>query len=81
MPVGCFCKPNALIANTDWHYGNILLLLDDDDWTLSPTYGMLPMLHAPVGGELGARQSAGPGVLERGRRGHAYLVRIPCDCH
>ncbi len=41
-----------LIANTDRHYGNISLLLDDDDWTLSPTYDMLPMLYAPVAGEL-----------------------------
>jgi len=41
-----------LIANTDRHYGNISLLLDDDDWQLSPTYDMLPMLYAPVNGEL-----------------------------
>jgi hypothetical protein len=27
----------ALIANTDRHYGNISLLLDGDDWALSPT--------------------------------------------
>jgi hypothetical protein len=44
-----------LIANTDRHYGNISLLLHDDDWVLSPTYDMLPMLYAPVGGELVAR--------------------------
>jgi hypothetical protein len=47
-----------LIANTDRHYGNISLLLQDDDWTLSPTYDMLPMLYAPVGGELVARDFA-----------------------
>jgi hypothetical protein len=41
-----------LIANTDRHYGNISLLLHGDDWQLSPTYDMLPMLYAPVGGEL-----------------------------
>jgi hypothetical protein len=41
-----------LIANTDRHYGNISLLLDDDDWRLSPTYDMLPMLYAPVNGEI-----------------------------
>lgn len=41
-----------LIANTDRHYGNISLLLDDDDWRLSPTYDMLPMLYAPINGEL-----------------------------
>ncbi|WP_394790637.1 type II toxin-antitoxin system HipA family toxin YjjJ [Rhodoferax sp.] len=48
----------VLIANTDRHYGNISLLLDDDDWTLSPTYDMLPMLYAPVGGELVPRDFA-----------------------
>lgn len=42
----------ALIGNTDRHYGNISLLLVDDDWRLSPTYDMLPMLYAPVNGEL-----------------------------
>lgn len=41
-----------LIANTDRHYGNISLLLRDDDWYLSPTYDMLPMLYAPINGEL-----------------------------
>jgi DNA-binding Lrp family transcriptional regulator len=48
----------VLIANTDRHYGNISLLLRDDDWTLSPTYDMLPMLYAPVGGELVPRNFA-----------------------
>jgi hypothetical protein len=42
----------VLIANTDRHYGNISLLLQDDDWILAPSYDMLPMLYAPVGGEL-----------------------------
>jgi hypothetical protein len=42
----------VLIANTDRHYGNISLLLQDDDWILAPAYDMLPMLYAPVGGEL-----------------------------
>lgn len=46
------------IANTDRHYGNISLLLQDDDWTLSPTYDMLPMLYAPLGGELVPRDFA-----------------------
>ncbi len=41
-----------LIANTDRHYGNISLLLKDDDWFLSPTYDMLPMFYAPINGEL-----------------------------
>jgi DNA-binding Lrp family transcriptional regulator len=47
-----------LIANTDRHYGNISLILANDDWALSPTYDMLPMLYAPVGGELVARDFA-----------------------
>lgn len=47
-----------LIANTDRHYGNISLLLDGDDWALAPAYDMLPMLYAPVGGELVPRNFA-----------------------
>ena len=47
-----------LIANTDRHYGNISLLLKDDDWFLSPTYDMLPMLYAPINGELVEREFA-----------------------
>ena len=47
-----------LIANTDRHYGNISFLLEDDDWRLSPTYDMLPMLYAPVKGELVERDFA-----------------------
>ncbi|MDO9200243.1 MAG: type II toxin-antitoxin system HipA family toxin YjjJ [Hydrogenophaga sp.] len=46
----------VLIANTDRHYGNISLLLDNDDWRLSPTYDMLPMLYAPINGELVPRE-------------------------
>ena len=48
----------VLIANTDRHYGNISLLLFDDDWQLSPTYDMLPMLYAPQTGELVPRDFA-----------------------
>jgi hypothetical protein len=48
----------VLIANTDRHYGNISLLLADDDWVLAPAYDMLPMLYAPVGGELVPRNFA-----------------------
>lgn len=47
-----------LIANTDRHYGNISLLLDGDDWALAPAYDVLPMLYAPVGGELVPRNFA-----------------------
>ena len=48
----------VLIANTDRHYGNISLLLQDGDWVLAPAYGMLPMHYAPVGGELVPRNFA-----------------------
>ena len=52
----------TLIANTDRHYGNISLLLQGSknggDWVLSPTYDMLPMWYAPIGGELVARDFA-----------------------
>jgi DNA-binding transcriptional ArsR family regulator len=53
----CFLEAfGQLIANTDRHYGNISLLLEGSqnggDWTLSPTYDMLPMFYAPMGGEL-----------------------------
>ena len=48
----------ALIGNTDRHYGNISLLLDEGRWRLSPTYDMLPMLYAPVAGELVERDFA-----------------------
>jgi hypothetical protein len=48
----------VLIGNTDRHYGNISLLLDGDDWALAPAYDMLPMLYAPVGGELVPRTFA-----------------------
>jgi hypothetical protein len=34
------------------HDGNISLLLRGDDWALAPAYDMLPMLYAPVAGEL-----------------------------
>ncbi|MGB4117818.1 MAG: type II toxin-antitoxin system HipA family toxin YjjJ [Polaromonas sp.] len=56
-----------LIANTDRHYGNISLLLhgskNGGDWVLSPTYDMLPMWYAPVGGELVARDFAARPML------------------
>jgi hypothetical protein len=42
----------ALIANTDRHHGNISLLLHEHRWRLAPAYDMLPMLYAPVAGEL-----------------------------
>ena len=48
----------VLIANTDRHYGNISLILRNDDWTLSPTYDMLPLMYAPMGGELVERDFA-----------------------
>lgn len=47
-----------LIGNTDRHYGNISLVLVEDDWRLSPTYDMLPMLYMPIAGELVAQDLA-----------------------
>ncbi|HSV48033.1 MAG TPA: HipA domain-containing protein, partial [Ramlibacter sp.] len=41
-----------LIGNTDRHYGNISLLIDGSSWRLAPVYDMLPMVYAPVAGEL-----------------------------
>ena len=48
----------ALIANTDRHHGNISLLLHNDRWQLAPAYDMLPMLYAPVAGEIVPRDFA-----------------------
>jgi hypothetical protein len=42
----------VLIGNTDRHYGNISLVLVEDDWRLSPAYDVLPMLYMPIAGEL-----------------------------
>ncbi|MDZ4160939.1 MAG: type II toxin-antitoxin system HipA family toxin YjjJ [Burkholderiales bacterium] len=47
-----------LIGNTDRHHGNISLLLQHHQWRLSPAYDMLPMLYAPISGELVERQLA-----------------------
>lgn len=45
-----------LIGNTDRHYGNVsLLMAADGNWRIAPAYDMLPMLYAPVGGEIVAR--------------------------
>lgn len=56
----------ALIANTDRHHGNISLLLQANNWHLAPAYDMLPMLYAPVAGEVVPRDFAAqpprPGV-------------------
>lgn len=59
----CFLEAfGQLIANSDRHYGNISLLLEGSQnggyWALSPTYDMLPMFYAPVGGELVQRDFA-----------------------
>lgn len=46
----------ALIANNDRHHGNVSLLLHDNRWQLAPAYDMLPMLYAPVAGEVVPRE-------------------------
>lgn len=45
-----------LIGNTDRHYGNISLLIEQGQWRLAPAYDMLPMIYAPVTGELVPRE-------------------------
>ncbi len=51
-----------LIGNTDRHYGNLSLLIERGDWTIAPAYDTLPMIYAPVNGELVARDFD-PGAL------------------
>jgi hypothetical protein len=43
---------SELIANTDTHFENISLLLDDDGRPegVAPAYDLLPMKYAPLGG-------------------------------
>jgi hypothetical protein len=47
-----------LIGNTDRHYGNISLLIENGSWRLSPAYDVLPTLYAAINGELPARELA-----------------------
>lgn len=47
-----------LIGNTDRHYGNISLLIEQGKWRLAPAYDMLPMVYAPINGELVERDFA-----------------------
>ena len=49
------------IGNTDRHYGNISLLIDEaGKWELAPAYDMLPMIYAPVAGEIVPRDDFDP---------------------
>jgi hypothetical protein len=53
-----------LIGNTDRHYGNISLLIDaSGDWALAPAYDTLPMIYAPIAGELVSREGFDPARL------------------
>lgn len=56
--IGLLDAYGALIANTDRHHGNLSLLLQDHRWRLAPAYDMLPMLYAPVAGEVVQRDFA-----------------------
>ncbi|AVQ80230.1 MULTISPECIES: type II toxin-antitoxin system HipA family toxin YjjJ [unclassified Variovorax] len=47
-----------LIGNTDRHYGNISLLIENGAWRLAPAYDVLPTLYAPTSGELPPRDLA-----------------------
>jgi hypothetical protein len=51
-----------LIGNTDRHYGNISLLIERGDWIMAPAYDTLPMIYAPVNGEL-VERDFDPGAL------------------
>lgn len=52
------------IGNTDRHYGNISLLIDAQGrWELAPAYDTLPMVYAPVAGEIVAREDFDPATL------------------
>jgi len=49
------------IGNTDRHYGNISLVIDQrGNWQLAPAYDMLPMIYAPVAGEIVPRDGFDP---------------------
>lgn len=52
-----------LIGNTDRHYGNISLLIENGTWRLSPAYDVLPTLYAPINGELPPRDLAASDLL------------------
>ncbi|MFP8833778.1 type II toxin-antitoxin system HipA family toxin YjjJ [Hydrogenophaga sp. XSHU_21] len=56
--IGLLDAFGALIANTDRHHGNLSLLLHDHRWRLAPAYDMLPMLYAPLAGEVVPRDFA-----------------------
>ncbi len=52
-----------LIGNTDQHFGNASLLNNHNDpfpYRLAPAYDVLPMLYAPVNGEIVPRKIAPP---------------------
>lgn len=52
------------IGNTDRHYGNISLLIDRaGKWEVAPAYDMLPMIYAPVAGEIVPRNDFDPARL------------------
>lgn len=52
------------IGNTDRHYGNISLLIDArGSWELAPAYDTLPMVYAPIIGEIVSRDDFDPANL------------------
>lgn len=51
----------ALIANTDRHFGNVSLFIEDFRYALAPAYDMLPMLYRPTeGGDIVLREFSPP---------------------
>jgi len=50
-------------GNTDRHYGNISLVREGDNWRLSSTYDMQPMLYMPIVGEVVAQALGMAGLV------------------
>lgn len=51
----------GMIANTDRHFGNISLFIDNFSYSLAPAYDMLPMLYRPSdGGDIVQREFSPP---------------------
>ncbi len=71
-----------LIANTDQHFGNISLLMDDGgrSFTLAPAYDVPPMLYRPQENEIPERTFSPKlpqtGALEQWHDAHQWAVRF-----
>ena len=76
-----------LIGNTDMHFGNLSLFVDDllridnPSFTLAPVYDMLPMMYRPSEflGELGYAPFALPEAATNSAEARAKAIRIALD--